>query len=155
VSAGPLTKNRVPGEFDRVAGAYDLLTGLNPGYNRHLHLSARRLELPRASDVLDLCCGTGASTLALLTQHPDARITAADASDGMLEIARRRLPSDRIRLLTADAMDPSASGIAGPFDGIFMCRIPMSVCTGSMRSCGRAAESASTNTRWRTRREPE
>ncbi len=120
VSAGPLTKNRVPGEFDRVAGAYDLLTGLNPGYNRHLHLSARRLELPRASDVLDLCCGTGASTLALLTQHPDARITAADASDGMLEIARRRLPSDRIRLLTADAMDPSASGIAGPFDGIFM-----------------------------------
>ena len=47
-------------------------------------------------------------------------MTAADASAGMLTEARRRLPEDRVEILQADAMDPSASGIRGPFDAIFM-----------------------------------
>lgn len=115
-----LGKARVPGEFDRVARRYDLLTGLNPGYHRHLRLSAGRLPLPAGGRILDLCCGTGASTAALLAEHADARITAADASEGMLREARRKLPADRVELVRADAMDPVAGGVNGPFDGIFM-----------------------------------
>lgn len=116
----PLAKADVPGEFDRVARSYEYLTGLNPGYRRHLRLSAARLDVPSDGDLLDLCCGTGASTRALLAEHPDARMTAADGSAGMLAEARRRLPEDRVRLLQADAMNPRASGIAGPFDAIMM-----------------------------------
>ena len=115
-----LPKVRVPGEFDRVARAYDFLTGLNPGYHRHLRMSARRLEVPPDARILDLCCGTGASTAALLAEHPGARITAGDASRGMLAEARKKLPADRVELLEVDAMDPRAAGIKGPFDGIFM-----------------------------------
>ena len=38
LSGGALTEG-----FNRVAHAYDLLVSLNPGYRRHLRLSARRL----------------------------------------------------------------------------------------------------------------
>lgn len=109
----------VPGEFDRVARSYDFLTGLNPGYRRHLRLSARRLSVPPRPRLLDLCCGTGASTAALLSEHPAADITAADASVGMLEIARKRLPGS-IRFVRADAMDVRSYGVEGLFDGILM-----------------------------------
>ena len=115
-----LGKADVPNEFDRVARTYDFLTGLNPGYRRHLRMSARRLVMPPQGRALDLCCGTGASTVALLDEYPDADVTAADASAGMLDVARRRLPGGRVRLLRADAMDPRAYGIEGPFDGILM-----------------------------------
>jgi ubiquinone/menaquinone biosynthesis C-methylase UbiE len=115
-----VAKADVPGEFDRVARSYEFLTGLNPGYRRHLRLSASRLPAPADARILDLCCGTGASTRALLAEHPGARVTAADASAGMLAEARRRLPGDRVEILQADAMNPSASGIKGPFDAIFM-----------------------------------
>lgn len=115
-----LGRKQVPGEFDRVARRYDLLTGLNPGYHRHLRMSARRLDVAAGASILDLCCGTGASTAALIAEHPDARITAADASRGMLEEAQSKLPPDTVRLIQADAMDPRSAGITGPFDGIFM-----------------------------------
>ncbi len=118
--AGPLAKADVPAEFDRVARRYDLLTGLNPGYHRHLRLSAARLDVPAGGHVLDLCCGTGASTRAILAEHPDARLTAADGSTGMLIEARRRLPEGRVQLLQADAMNPRAAGIHGPFEAILM-----------------------------------
>lgn len=115
-----LRKADVPAEFDRVARSYDFLTGLNPGYRRHLELSASRLDVRPGGHVLDLCCGTGASTRALLARHPEVRVTAADASAGMLAEARRRLADERVRWMRADAMDPRASGIEGPFDAIFM-----------------------------------
>jgi ubiquinone/menaquinone biosynthesis C-methylase UbiE len=38
----------------------------------------------------------------------------------MLEQARARLPAGRVTLLQADAMDPAAHGVTGPFDAILM-----------------------------------
>ena len=103
-----------------MARSYELLTSLNPGYRRHLRLSASRLPVPPGGEILDLCCGTGASTRAILSEHPEARVTAADGSAGMLAEARRRLPEGRVRLLHADAMEPAEYGITGPFDAILM-----------------------------------
>jgi ubiquinone/menaquinone biosynthesis C-methylase UbiE len=76
--------------------------------------------IPERGRVLDLCCGTGASTEALLAEHPGVIVTAVDASAGMLAVARSKLPPARARLFLADAMDPQAAGIGGPFDGAFM-----------------------------------
>ncbi|MFJ9775452.1 methyltransferase domain-containing protein [Kitasatospora sp. NPDC101157] len=73
--------------FDHAAPAYDRLTALNPGHLGALRRSARRLCLRDGGaglHVLDLGCGTGASTRALLEAAPHARITAVDASAGML-----------------------------------------------------------------------
>lgn len=115
----PSRKLRVPSDFDQVASAYDLLQTLNPGYEKHLRLSARRMRLPPAARVLDLCCGTGLSTEALVEAYPHAGIIGLDASEGMLEAARAKPALGLVDFVHGDAMDPAAS-VEGSFDGILM-----------------------------------
>lgn len=113
-------KREVPGDFDRVAGTYDFLTALNPGYHRHLRLSAARLEAAPGARILDLCCGTGASTEALRATYPRADIVGLDASSGMLEVARRKATLRGVRLVLGDATDPASAGAGVRFDAILM-----------------------------------
>lgn len=113
-------KRTVPKQFNEVAGSYDLLTRLNPGYHTHLCKSAKRLELGPGARVLDLCCGTGASTSAVARVYPDAEITGIDASEGMLGQARLKAKLDGVDFRLGDAMDVRACGVEGEFDGILM-----------------------------------
>jgi ubiquinone/menaquinone biosynthesis C-methylase UbiE len=46
--------------------------------------------------VLELGCGTGTLTALLAERYPEARLTAIDASPEMIQIARGRLPDDRV-----------------------------------------------------------
>lgn len=113
-------KARVPSEFDRVAARYDLLTGMNPGYTKHLRWSARRLAVDSEARILDLCCGTGLSTAALVHGYPHATIDGVDASEGMLAVARQKNLGPRVRFSLGNAMDLAASGVSGPYDGVLM-----------------------------------
>ena len=131
----PLTarKREVPSDFDIVAGHYDLLVKRNPGYVDHLRLSADRLALSdggRGLRLLDLCCGTGLSTAALLSAYPNAEIVGLDASAGMLELAKAKPAFSHagVTFVLGDAMDPR-SAVAEAFgvkpaelqlDGILM-----------------------------------
>ncbi len=85
--------------FDEAAPRYDLMVALNPGYHRQLASAARILVEQtdgRSTPVrlLDLGCGSGASTRALVRAFQDARrpvdIIGADASPGMLEQAKQK-----------------------------------------------------------------
>lgn len=118
--AGVETKEKVPEHFDRVARSYDFLTGMNPGYRRHLRMSAARMGVTSKARILDLCCGTGLSTEAIRLEYPAAEITGLDASVGMLALARAKKRLDDCSFVEGDAMDPAASGLRGPFDAIFM-----------------------------------
>lgn len=114
-------KREVPSDFDRVAHTYDILTALNPGYHRHLRMSAERMAISQdAPRLLDLCCGTGLSTEALRDVYPRARIVALDASRGMIDKARRKEKLRGVEFVLGDAMDPRAAKVEGPFDGILM-----------------------------------
>ncbi|SMQ18656.1 Ubiquinone/menaquinone biosynthesis C-methylase UbiE [Streptomyces sp. Ag82_O1-12] len=107
--------------FDHASRTYDRLTGLSPGYRTDLLRSARRLRLPRDGaglHLLDLGCGTGASTRALLRAAPRARITAVDASAGMLRQARAKPWPDGVRFLHLSAEELPTTG-EGPFDAVF------------------------------------
>ncbi|MFD5481678.1 class I SAM-dependent methyltransferase [Streptomyces hawaiiensis] len=107
--------------FDHASRSYDRLTGLNPGYRADLLRSARRLGLPgdgAGLHLLDLGCGTGASTRALLRAAPRARITAVDASAGMLRRALAKPWPDGVRFLHLSAEELDAAD-EGPFDAVF------------------------------------
>ena len=88
----------VPAAFDRAAATYDVMVNLNPGYHRHLQSAADALaeSLPsgRALTVVDLGCGSGASTDALVNSmgHRGQPYTAigVDGSAGMLAEARSK-----------------------------------------------------------------
>lgn len=121
MEATPEQKKTVPFEFNRISSSYDVLTGMNPGYSRHLMMSAERLRLNSSSRVLDLCCGTGLSTAAVRNVYPFADIVAMDASEGMIAEARRKPLAEEVNFLLGDAMNPAAvPGAEGPFDGILM-----------------------------------
>ena len=125
-SARRLDIPSVPGAFDTAAARYDTLVGANPGYHAALRESARRLGLAgdgAGARVLDLGCGTGASTAALLAVAPKATIVAVDASAGMLARARTKRWPDSVTFRHAHAEDlPEAlpeAGPDGPFDAVF------------------------------------
>ena len=115
-----LSARAVTAGFNQVAHAYDLLVSLNPGYRRHLRLSSRRLELAPDARILDLCCGTGQSTLALRAVYPGATLVGLDAAADMLQVARARSELAGVQFVHGDAMDPRAAGVQGSFDGILM-----------------------------------
>ena len=113
--------SNVSRSFDQHARSYDKLVGSNPGYHQHLRLSAKRMGLPDRGAglrLLDLGCGTGASTAALLDAAPQADITAVDFSAEMLAVAQRKEWPSGVRFVHADAEDLPAAGITGPYDGI-------------------------------------
>jgi len=116
-----ITPADVARSFDQHAHGYDKLVAANPGYHEHLRMSARRMGLPGQGAglrLLDVGCGTGASTAALLDAAPEAEIMAVDASAEMLAQARRKVWPERVRFVHGDAADLAASGVRGPFDGI-------------------------------------
>lgn len=112
--------------FDRGAARYDLMVSLNPGYHRELRRAAAQLvahvDAASGTSLLDLGCGSGASTRALLDAAPDtARILGLDASPGMLAQARAKVWPDRVRFRpgVAGRLDPET--IDGQHDGILAC----------------------------------
>jgi len=120
--ASGLARQEVPAAFDGAAGDYDRLVGANPGYHRHLRLSAQRMRLPGDGTglrLLDAGCGTGASTAALLSVVPHAEIIAVDASAQMLARARAKSWPSTVQFRQSRIEDLDAVGIAGRFDGIF------------------------------------
>ena len=118
---GRIDSRSVPRAFDDHAASYDKLVNANPGYHDHLRLSVQRMGLPdggRGLRLLDVGCGTGASTAALLAVAPEAEIVAVDASAEMLNAAQRKSWPDGVRFLRGNAQNLAAAGVTGPFDGI-------------------------------------
>lgn len=97
--------------FDRVAPRYDLLNHLlscnidRLWWNRTARRFQKVLVRPDAS-VLDICCGTGDMTAALLRRRPRAAtpILAADFSHGMLARCGAKLRNRNALVLEADAL---------------------------------------------------
>lgn len=115
------TPYNVPEAFDAGADAYDGLVGANPGYHRHLRLSVQRMELRdggRGLRLLDIGCGTGASTAALVRAAPHAQIVGVDGSAGMLACARSKTWPATVSFVQSRAEDLAEAGVTGPFDGI-------------------------------------
>ncbi len=62
-----------------------------------------RLSPPSAADILDVGCGTGASSRQLIETVPECRVWGLDNSPAMLRMARQKGESDRLRFVEGDA----------------------------------------------------
>ena len=132
-----ITTENVAAAFDEVAPRYDLMVALNPGYHAHLRMAANGLvewlvrpqpesELPPIR-LLDLGCGSGASTRAVLeaAQSVGLRlaIVGADASAGMLDQARAKDWPMSVRFEVGQAEEIVGShewlGLDDPIQGAF------------------------------------
>ena len=110
--------------FDRGAAHYDLLVGLNPGYHAELRRAATALaeRIPVTSAnarLIDLACGSGVSTHALVEALPGSSVLGIDASPGMLAqaCAKHWSASVNFEEATAGELDVAALGPCS-WDGI-------------------------------------
>ncbi|WP_393087208.1 class I SAM-dependent methyltransferase [Streptomyces sp. LN704] len=85
------------------------------------HLASITAWLPLRTgprQIVDLGCGTGAGTFALLDRFPDAHVTAVDASSGHLqhlrEKARARGVEEHVRTVEADLDNPAWPDLGSP-----------------------------------------
>ena len=83
-------KSKVPAEFNKVAKKYDTATFLSQGYQKDLQRSVDRLELSGDELVLDLCCGTGQSTICVLNRLTSGKVIGIDNSEEMLNVAKQK-----------------------------------------------------------------
>lgn len=115
--------------FDRAAPSYDAMVALSPGYHDQLLGAADGFvqRLPPHPDpaVVDLGCGSGASTAALLSAwtangHGGAmQLTGVDASAGMLAQARDKQWPSGVRFVEDDAIGFLRGCADASLDGIF------------------------------------
>ena len=126
--------------FDRAAPTYDAMVALSPGYHDQLRTAAEALvqRLPtgaavgRPVTVLDLGCGSGASTQAVLAawsargdDPADLRVTGVDASAGMVAQARAKDWPATVDLVLSDAvahLEPLADGSVDGVLGAYLLR---------------------------------
>ena len=120
----------LPEAFTEVAGRYDRMVSLNPGYHRHLRSAAtallETLDPHRPLRLVDLGCGSGASTRALLaaarTAGAEVRVTGVDASRGMLAQAEAKTWPPGVEFHQGLAQDLAAHragwGLEEPADGV-------------------------------------
>jgi len=88
--------------FDRLAPTWE--TRIGPHHLWALELALAEIPPPRR--VLDLGTGTGVVGKSLAERYPKAEVVGIDLSPGMIDEARRTLPSelaDRVRFEVGDA----------------------------------------------------
>lgn len=120
--------DRVSHDFDGGAPRYDLLIALNPGYHKHLRQAAQALAdgaqyrkvIGPNPRFVDLGCGSGASTKAILSVAPDdGEILGVDASAGMLAQANAKDWPSRVNFRQGRA--GQLKHLARGLDGILAC----------------------------------
>lgn len=107
-------KHQVKRHFDRYAGDYDRYALVQIGMaNRLLELLEKRIPADRVRHILEVGCGTGRLTAALLERFPEARVHAIDLAPRMVKRALERCSAEaelgRLVAVSGDAEELSAA----------------------------------------------
>ncbi|MBN1781198.1 class I SAM-dependent methyltransferase [bacterium] len=95
----------VRAHFEQEAPVYDgTILKLIPGYRQMISAVVDALPFGPQDEfsLVDLGCGTGSLTRAILSRFPEARVTALDFSAAMIGEARENLKNERIRFVHRD-----------------------------------------------------
>jgi malonyl-CoA O-methyltransferase len=107
----------VAAAFGAAAGTYDAAADLQRLVAGRLARRLAALPLGNAPTILEIGCGTGLLSHALLTRWPEARLLITDLSAPMVAHCRRRLGEDPGRsFIVMDGERPCLSPNRGRFD---------------------------------------
>lgn len=130
----------------RNAEIYDAFARKHPMYRETSMDLVELADIGGSQVTVDLACGTGVSTEAILSKMDKAgRVVAIDGSEAMLQVARERLHDERAQFVNADASDVAAH--ANEADAIICnsaiwqtdMEATMVACSKALRSGGRLA----------------
>jgi demethylmenaquinone methyltransferase/2-methoxy-6-polyprenyl-1,4-benzoquinol methylase len=93
--------------FTRIAPRYDLMNrvmtlGMDRQWRRYV---IRKAALPEGGRILDIATGTGDIAFEALARVEGAQIVGADFVPAIMQVGRRRPGGDRLRWVTADALN--------------------------------------------------
>lgn len=94
--------------FDKAATTYDSVADIQRESSQMLISLIGHIQ--HINSVIDIGCGTGATSLALYKKYPDAHYTLCDVSSAMLQQAKKNFPCP-VKLLCANAEDYEFSDI--------------------------------------------
>jgi len=102
------SKDKIESMFDEIAPSYDKLNHLftlniDIRWRKEIIKYIRKNSIP-SNSILDLASGTGDLTAELMSLDP-VRICAADISEKMLEVQRKKITDKRLELIQADVKD--------------------------------------------------
>ncbi len=98
------------GQFHFDPGTYEEEIRADIPAYEHLQRELVQASGAGARRILELGTGTGATAELLLRRHPAAHLTGVDESDGMLGVARVRLPPERVELRVGRIQDDLPGG---------------------------------------------
>lgn len=104
-------KEQVERQFNRAASSYDRHAAIQRVMADRLLEEVTRLQ-PPPRRFLEIGCGTGYLTQQILHRHPGSVLTAVDLAATMIEVARKRLPNDRVHFVVGDAESIDFDSIA-------------------------------------------
>jgi ubiquinone/menaquinone biosynthesis C-methylase UbiE len=97
-------KSAVRTNFDESPASYQSFEHKHGFFKALNNALLSRMNLPLAADILDVGCGTGASSRQILEALPHCRVWGLDNSSSMLEAARASTPqSDRLTFVEGEA----------------------------------------------------
>ncbi len=104
---GQARSDAVQDVFQRIAPRYDLMNRLmTAGQDRTWRtFVVQKAAIPRGGAALDIATGTGDIAFEMLTQGAAALAVGADFAPAMMQVGQRRPLGDRVRWVTADALN--------------------------------------------------
>ena len=96
---------KVKNIFNEISSYYDITNNFISLWSHLLikYLSVKMLDIPKKSNILDLCCGTGDFTKIFAKFHPDAKIIGLDSSIEMIKLAKNKNPKESF--IVGDCLD--------------------------------------------------
>lgn len=94
--------------FDNLAKKYDATNALHSFGTKSVidRKSIEKIDFPPNAKVLDVCAGSGDISIGIAEKYKDTQITALDASEPMLEIAKQKAKNlDNITYVVGDALN--------------------------------------------------
>lgn len=96
-------KSNLIKRFNRAVATFDNYAILHKKMAHRLLFSLQK-RVPQANRILEVGCGTGYFTQLLIDNYPEARITAVDFAENMIDFAKEKMGSiDRVQFTVDDA----------------------------------------------------